>query len=183
MPATTVPAISMDQYLATSLHPDAEYIEGRLQEKSMGQIDHEEVIYALRRFLEAHLGARSYWVTQNTRLLVKADRVRLPDIALFAPGTRRTSVMRETPALLIEVVSPSDTLLDFEDRLADYEEMGIEFVWVVDPYRKMGYRAHGRSAADLEPALRFEVPRLGLQLDLLELFASIPWSEDGQSTL
>ncbi len=179
MQTTIIPTVSIAHYLATAYRPDVEYVDGRLQEKSMGQIDHEEVIYALRRFLEMQLGAKGYWVTQNTRLMVKSERIRLPDIALFAPGARRTSVMRETPMLLIEVVSPSDTLLDFEERLADYEAMGVAYIWLVDPYRRMGYVAHGCDANGLETALNLKIPELDLQLNLLELFATIPWSVDG----
>ncbi len=37
------------------------------------------------------------------------------------------------PDLAIEVISPGDTINDFEDKLIDYRWAGIKLVWEVNP--------------------------------------------------
>ena len=74
-------------------------------------------------------------------VLVRRDplRVRQPDV-LFLSG-QRTGVrnpsdlvgrrrIEETPDLVIEVLSPSNTPRDIEERLADYRSIGVPEVWL-----------------------------------------------------
>lgn len=178
----TAAAISLEEYLQQSYKPDMEFIDGQLMEKSMGQLDHEEVIYALRRFLEGKLTGNGYWVTQNTRMQVSRNRVRLPDLAVMPPGTQRTQILRKPPVLVIEVVSPSDRLLDFEDRVADYLAIGSQ-VWIIDPARRCGYHPDAPCIQDWKIELRFALGEpANIALELPAFFETIPWSEEGDAT-
>ena len=41
------------------------------------------------------------------------------------------------PDLAVEVLSPSETASDVEEKLADYRAAGTSLVWVVDPTRRL----------------------------------------------
>lgn len=176
-PASTA-KVPLETYLRTSYRPDKEYIDGELQEKSMGQWDHEQVIIALVAYFKNVLGDKGYLVTQNTRMFASKTRVRLPDVAVLAPGSRRTSVLAQTPLLIIEVSSPTDALYKFKERLRDYQAMKVEHVWILDPYRKAGYAVTPGEPPKLELCSVLDLPGAGVSLDLEAFYATIPWSED-----
>jgi Uma2 family endonuclease len=37
------------------------------------------------------------------------------------------------PDLVVEVVSPNDTAYELEDKLADYQKVGVPLIWVINP--------------------------------------------------
>lgn len=50
--------VSLDEYLRTSHRPDAEYIDGELRERNVGEIEHAEMILAV---LEWFIGRWHEW--------------------------------------------------------------------------------------------------------------------------
>ncbi len=68
------------------------------------------------------------------------DTVRAPDIA-FVRRSRADAELTEkfwpgAPDLAVEVLSPSDTLFDLEDRVGDLLRAGALLVWLVHPRRR-----------------------------------------------
>ena len=70
------------------------------------------------------------------------DTVRSPDVAFvradrlpaggFGPGW-----VPLAPDLAVEVLSPSETVSDTQEKLADYSAAGTPLVWVVDPAKRL----------------------------------------------
>ena len=70
------------------------------------------------------------------------DTVRSPDVAFvradrvpdggFGPGW-----VPLAPDLAVEVLSPSETASDVEEKLADYRAAGTSLLWVIDPARRL----------------------------------------------
>lgn len=70
------------------------------------------------------------------------DTVRSPDVAFvrrarvpaggFGPGW-----VPLAPDLAVEVLSPSETASDTQEKLADYRAAGTELLWVADPARRL----------------------------------------------
>jgi len=60
---------------------------------------------------------------------------REPDIAVFERSTivERDGYIHSAPQLVIEVLSPSETRKEIEEKLRDYESIGSEEVWLVSP--------------------------------------------------
>jgi Uma2 family endonuclease len=71
-------------------------------------------------------------------LLARApDVVLAPDVAFVRSGRLRDEDLDDYPALapdlVIEVVSPSDTARDVQDKVLTYLAAGVRLVWVVEP--------------------------------------------------
>ena len=66
------------------------------------------------------------------------DTVREPDIAYFSsermpPGERVTGYAEVAPNLVVEVVSPSNTIREVNDKALMWLSYGVSLVWVVYP--------------------------------------------------
>ena len=72
------------------------------------------------------------WLERNP------DTVREPDIAYFSAekmplGTRITGYAEVVPDLVVEVVSPNNSLREVNDKALMWLSYGARLVWVVDP--------------------------------------------------
>jgi Uma2 family endonuclease len=77
--------------------------------------------------------------TNDTGLLVEKDpdTLRGPDVMLFLESLPLEKLspkyVTEIPTLIVEVLSPSDTLGAVNRRVGQYLRRGVPLVWVVDP--------------------------------------------------
>lgn len=70
------------------------------------------------------------------------DTVRSPDVAFVRadrvpPGGFGPGWIPLAPDLAVEVLSPSETASDTEEKLADYRAAGTPLLWVVDPAKRL----------------------------------------------
>ncbi len=79
--------------------------------------------------------------------------VRKPDVSYvrfgrLAGGTLPKGWIKIPPDLAVEVVSPNDTVYELEDKLADYQKVGVPLMWVVYPnsHTVRVYRADGSTS-------------------------------------
>lgn len=83
------------------------------------------------------------------------DTVREPDIAYFSaermpPGVRVTGYAEVAPDLVVEVVSPNNTLVEVNDKALMWLSYGVSLVWVVHPdTRTVDIYRSGRAATTL----------------------------------
>jgi Uma2 family endonuclease len=70
------------------------------------------------------------------------------------------------------ILSPEDRLSRFTERTDEYLDFGIENIWIVDPARRLAYRA---TTAGLQRAASGEitVPETPIRVVLSELFAEL----------
>lgn len=66
------------------------------------------------------------------------DWVPVPDVTYISyerlPSTwKRNEACPVPPELVIEIISPGQTIKDFEDKAKDYLSANVSIVWVVDP--------------------------------------------------
>ena len=166
--ATSV-LIPIAEYLSTSYRPDREYIDGELLEKNVGTWEHGRVQMLLAAWFVQH---EQEWRVQGAtewRTAVAETRIRIPDVALVRLGPQ-TKVLREPAILIVEILSPSDTYADTENRARDYQAMGVETIWIIDPETRTGRVCHGRSWTR---ATRLEVAGTPIYVDLDALFARL----------
>ena len=135
----TTPAISVEEYLHSSYEPDMEYIDGQLEERNVGEIEHSEVIAAILGWFIQHAGEWQIRVLPDVRTQVGPTRFRVPDIALCARSSQDKRIVREAPVVVIEVLSPEDRISRFHQRFADYRATGVRGIWVVDPENRRGW--------------------------------------------
>jgi Uma2 family endonuclease len=108
------------------------------------------------------------------------DTVRSPDIAFvkrerLRPIDEATGYVPGAPDLAIEIVSPSNSAQDIDERVADYLRTGSQLVWVYYPRRQAVrvFRAD-RSSIELGPddTLSGEDVLPGFAMKVSELFAT-----------
>jgi Uma2 family endonuclease len=75
------------------------------------------------------------------RVQVRSNRYRIPDIALQRRSDPKDLILTVPPLLCIEILSSADTLRDIQLRVNDYAEMGVPNIWVIDPWKRLGYYA------------------------------------------
>jgi len=127
------PYVTVEEYLHTSYRPDCDYVDGRIEERNLGEHDHG--------FLQALLGAlfnnnRAAWQVRavtDVRTQVKSARFRVPDVSVLRAADPREPIIRHPQLIAIEILSPEDRLNRLQERVDDYLEFGIENIWVFDP--------------------------------------------------
>ena len=70
--------------------------------------------------------------------------------------------------VVFEVLSPSNTVTEMADKLAFYEDYGVEEYYVYDPdnNRLVGYARRGNILSRIRRMSDFVSPRLGIRFDL-----------------
>jgi Uma2 family endonuclease len=168
--STTRALISVEEYLATSYRPDCDYVDGEVVERNLGELDHGWLQGVLFAYFFTRRRQWNILVVPELRVQVKATRFRIPDLCVIL-GKTDEQILTKPPFLCIEILSPEDRMKRVKERVTDYLEMGVPYVWVLDPKTKRTYVA--TSAESLHEVktnvLRTENPVLELPLD--EIFA------------
>jgi Uma2 family endonuclease len=131
--------ISLQEYLRTSYHPDCDYVDGEVQERNLGEFDHAAVQMFLGNWFFQHRQEWNLHVLSEMRIRVSPTRVRIADLCLMSRMQEVEQVLTKPPLAVIEILSPEDRIARYYDRLADYRQMGIPNVWVIDPANQVGY--------------------------------------------
>lgn len=158
-----------------------ELVDGALVEKPMGSPEAflaAELIFFLRTYLRQNdLG---YLYGPDGLIRLGQGLVRSPDVSFFRWGESRKvphdPIAMETPALVVEVLSPSNTPAEMERKRRDYISAGVELVWVIDP-SSLECRAYQSDrlagVVDKDGVLRGEPVLLGFELPLAKLFEKL----------
>jgi Uma2 family endonuclease len=126
-------AVPLSEYLNTSYRPDCDYLEGELLKRNVGEWDHarlQGLLYGYLLSCEKRLGIL---VVPEQRVQVKARRFRVPDITILAGPRPSGGVITEPPFLCVEILSPSDRVVEMQERIGDYLNFGVRYVWLIDP--------------------------------------------------
>jgi Uma2 family endonuclease len=162
--------LPIEQYLATSYHPDCDYIDGEIEERNLGEREHAALQAAITAWLFPRVKSWNMQVLVEQRVRVSRDRVRIPDVCLISLDAPYEKVIVTPPRVVVEILSPEDRVARYNERLEDYRRMGVANIWVVDPEERRGFDW----SAGWEERTRFEVENSPVYLDLSEVFASLP---------
>ena len=167
-----MPAVqtSLTEYLTTSYHPDRDYVDGAVEERNLGEFEHAAVQAFLTSWFFEHRTEWQLRVLPELRIRVAADRVRVPDVCLVKQDQPVEKVLTRPPLAVIELLSPEDRVLRYNERLADYRQMGIRHVWVIDPANRTGYDC---STSAWLPAEEFRIPESPIFLRLSDLWKEL----------
>lgn len=170
MGSTTL--ISLEEYLHTTYRPDCDFLEGVVEERNVGEEEHGLLQGLLWEIFRQHRLDWQVRVIPEWRVQVKAQRFRVPDVTVLrlnAPKERRGTT---PPLLCIEVMSSDDTLRSLRLRVDDYLAMGVEQVWVVDPWNRVGYHTSANAYVLAEDGV-LHVPGTEIAVSLPDLFAAM----------
>ncbi len=162
--------ISESEYLQMTFDgPEAEYIDGEVQERSMPSFFHSRAAsWVHGMFFMASL-KHPLFPCPELRMRVAPGRIRVPDLVVFAHRIPSTATpMVDVPHVIIEIVSPDDRHDEIMEKLADYQNFGVAHIWLVDPgLRSLSIYRDGSLTSLPELAL----PEFHLSIKIAEVFA------------
>jgi Uma2 family endonuclease len=164
--------ISVEEYLSTVYEHDCEYVDGIIEERDLGEFEHSFIQLFLGSIFVAH---RSEWgivAVSEQRIQIKPNRFRVPDLTILRAGATRERILTHPPLLVIEIQSPEDTLSRTSAKAAEYRAFGIEHVWVVDPYARVGYRGTAKGL-ELVRSGELSIPDTRIHVVLSDVFAEL----------
>jgi Uma2 family endonuclease len=161
---------SLTEYLSTSYRPDCDFVDGAVQERNLGEFDHAAVQGFLTAWFFQHRHEWRLHALPEIRIRVSANRVRIADVCLVLRGQTIEQVLTRPPLAVIEILSPEDRISRHNERLADYRQMGIPNVWVIDPNTRVGYDC---STPAWLPVEEFHVPGSPIFLRLADLWTEL----------
>ena len=165
--AAQVTYVPVEVYLNSSYEPDAEYVDGVVEERSMGEYDHSSWQHALELWFAKHANEWGIRVRPELRVQVSAGNFRVPDVTILDRNLPVEQVITHPPIAVIEILSPEDTLTRMMSKLREYEQMGIQTILVIEP-NGQNYRFSGGGLGPL-PADAFDVPGSACCFDLAEI--------------
>jgi Uma2 family endonuclease len=74
--------------------------------------------------------------------------------------------------MVVEILSPEDTLRRTAVKAAEYLTFGIEHVWVIDPNARVGYRGTA-NGLELARSGELSIPETPIRIVLADLFAEL----------
>lgn len=128
----TTAQVSVSEYLHTVYEPDAEYVDGELEERPVGEFDHSRWQGAIQRWFFSHADEWNLWVLPEQRVQISPTRFRVPDVTLLDRSLPEEQIITHPPVAVFEVLSPEDRLPRVLSKLHDYERMGIRNIFLVD---------------------------------------------------
>lgn len=157
----------LDVYLSSSYEPDAEYVDGEIEERPMGEWSHADWQAAI---VEFYRNRRIEWnirTAAELRVQVSANRFRVPDVTILDRNLPVEQIVTRPPIAVFEILSPEDSLMRMMTKLADYERMGIKTILVLDPNgRHFRYVAGSLEPLPPEP---FDLPGSACRFNLAEI--------------
>lgn len=162
--------ISAQQYLHTSFEHDAEFVDGRIVERPVPTYEHSIVQSFLIEALRA-IGRRfGLIVLPEQRVQTSSDHFRVPDVCVITErpeGQFGRRIVTRPPHLCVEILSPEDSAAETLEKVREYLNFGVEWVWIIDPVALAG-QIHSRdSVANIENRI-FSTDRFSVDLSDVE---------------
>jgi Uncharacterized protein conserved in cyanobacteria len=139
--------MSPEEFLVYDLDDEVqgELVRGELRVAPAPGAPHGMIAGNLTFLLSAHVRELKVgWVFPDSvgyQLVDLPRTVRRPDVSFVranrlpaegvAPG-----FLKLAPDLVVEVISPSETASELEEKLDDYRACGTQLIWVIDPVRR-----------------------------------------------
>jgi Uma2 family endonuclease len=166
MAAATV-YIPVEEYLRSSFDPDAEYIDGQIEERAVGEDDHSAWQDAILAWFRQQAKSCQIRVRPELRVQVAPARFLVPDVTILDRNRPIEQIVTHPPLAVIEILSPSDALKRVMTKCGMFAQMGIQTILVIDPDGPKYRYIAGR----LEPLAerRFELPGSTALFDLDEI--------------
>jgi Uma2 family endonuclease len=166
------PLVTVEEYLHTAYRPDCEYVDGRIEERNLGEYDHGLLQTLLGTLFTVNRQAWGVRTVTDVRTQVSRKRFRVPDLSVLRLDAPKERIISHPALIVIEILSPEDRLSRVQERIEDYLAFGVEHIWIFDPERRTASTA---SASGLHPVRSDEltVPGTPIRVVLSELFAEM----------
>lgn len=160
-----------------------EFDKGQIvQHMTGGTFDHSQIISDLVIALRAHLPRKDWAISTQSRGVDTGETVRYPDVVVAPVGTVRKGLSTSTPALIVEVLSPSTAELDLSTKPAEYTSLSTLAAYIAASQDTPELTVRQRGADGVFPSTpatirgrgaRIEIAGLGISLSLADIFVGI----------
>lgn len=164
--------VSVQEYLAANYRPDRDFVDGELQERNLGKLEHSLLQGAIFAWFWTKRKEWSILPLVEQRVQVAPTRFKIPDVTVLRSDQPREPVITIPPLILIEVLSKDDTLRSMQERVDDYLNFGVQHVWILDPATNRANVCTPTAFQEPEQAV-LVVPDTPIRLVLSELFEQI----------
>lgn len=130
---TALGAVSIEEYLCPDFEPDADYVDGAIEERPKGVFDHAAWQRAILDWFMRHETEWDVLALPELRVRVAPTRFRVPDTTVLDRRPPREQIITQPPRAIFEVLSPEDRAQRMTRKLGDYAAMGVGEIWVVNP--------------------------------------------------
>jgi Uma2 family endonuclease len=164
--ATLIP---VSEYLSTTYRPDRDFLEGELKERNVGEQPHANVQGLIYFIFQRN---REHWEVRplpEQRVQVSTDRFRIPDVTVLRSTDPWDPIVSFAPLICIEVLSKDDSLREMQLRVNDYARLGVQHIWIVDPWNRLGYYASTQGFRKTDSDF-LQVPGTDIRVSLTEVF-------------
>jgi Uma2 family endonuclease len=121
----------------------------------VGEFDHATWQIVLAAYFHAREKELGIISRPELRVQTAPENFRVPDVTILSRNAPREQIITHPPLAVFEILSPEDTMTRTLEKLADYERMGIEAIWVIEPKKRLYYRYRD---GQLTPGAVFELP-------------------------
>lgn len=131
--ATRVP---LEVYLSNMCEPDADFVDGCIEERPMGQFDHASWQQAIQHWFLVREKEWNVRVRPELRIQTTRTNYRVADVVVFSRNNPIEQILTLPPIAVFEILSPDDRLSRLMLKLNEYEAMGIPTVLLIEPESK-----------------------------------------------
>jgi Uma2 family endonuclease len=169
----TAALISASDYLKTAFEHDAEFVDGRIEERRVGERDHGLLQRKLLLLLSTTAAEEFFFCIPELRIQTSPTRYRVPDLSLIRLDAPAEQVVTTPPLLCIEILSPEDTMQRALTRVGDLVGMEVPEVWVFDPASRTVLVCVGASKTERREGM-LNVPETPVFVSISDVFAALP---------
>jgi Uma2 family endonuclease len=163
---------TIEEYLRTSWSPDRELVNGRIEERNLGEREHSIIQRYLTSLFDRMRDAWEAEVYPGLRTQTGTTNFRVPDVLVVREEDYFERYITRPPLIAVETLSPEDTRAAIEKKSTEYHEFGVENIWVIDPDDRIAY-AYGSSALEEVTSGELVVPGTPIRVVLSQMFAEL----------
>ena len=138
--STQTQRLTYEQYLKSpEIKARYDIVDGVMIMAPRPTLSHQTILRQLVRILDPFVRERQlgevFFAPVDVLVRREPLRTRQPDL-LFVSNERAGilgDIVDGAPDLVVEVLSPSNSRADIEDKLADYAGLGVQECWLVSP--------------------------------------------------
>lgn len=142
MDMATSTRLSLEEYFRAHYEGECEFVNGELRPKPMGTGPHARVQArlrdALRRFEQAGYGE----ALPEMSLHLPSGNVLIPDVLFSAKNQtfNAQGIFDTPPVLCIEILSPSQSFAELQNKCRAYLRWGVSSCWIIDPVKRTAWQ-------------------------------------------
>src|SRR5271156_5470426 len=100
----TTTLVPVEVYLRSSYEPDAEYVDGKIEERAAGEYDHASWQAAILTWFRQHKNEWNARALPELRVHVAATRFRVPDVTVLERSQPKEQIVTHPPLAVFEVL-------------------------------------------------------------------------------